>query len=46
VIDNGGDDIYRRRVDPVLVLLSDLYSEKKISVCDNRSSSCLAYTSY
>ncbi len=42
----GGDDVYRGRVEPVLVLLSDSYSEEKILVCDNRSSSCPAYMSY
>jgi len=48
--DNGGgvgsDDIYRGRAELVLVLLSDLYSEEKISVCDSKSSSCSAYMSY
>ena len=42
----GGDDVYRRRAEPVLVSLSDSYSEEKILVCDSRSSSCPAYTSY
>ena len=42
----GGDDVYRRRAEPVLVSLSDLYSEEKISVCDSRSSSCPTYISY
>ena len=42
----GGDDMYRERVEPVLVLFSDLYSEEKISVCNGRSSSCPAYTFY
>jgi len=51
VIDDGGggvgsDDVYRGKVEPVLVSLSDLYSEEKISVCDNRSSSYPAYMSY
>jgi len=51
VIDDGGggvgsDDMYRKRVEPVLVSLSDSYSEDKISVCDSRSSSCPAYMSY
>ena len=37
--------MYRGRVEPVLVLLSDLYSEDdEISVCDSRSSSYPAYT--
>ena len=37
--------MYRERAEPVLVSLSDSYSEdNKISVCDNRSSSYPAYT--
>ena len=36
----GSDDIYRRRAEPVLVLLSDSYSDDKISVSDSRFSSC------
>jgi len=46
VIDDGDDDIYKERAEPMLVSLSDLYSEEKISVCDSRSSSCPAYMSY
>ena len=42
----GGDDVYRERAEPMLVSLSDLYSEEKISVYDNRSSSYSAYMSY
>ena len=42
----GSDNIYRGRAEPVLVSLSDSYSEEKILVCDSRSSSCPAYTSY
>ena len=42
----GGDDVYRERAEPMLVSLSDLYSEEKISVCNSRSSSCLAYMFY
>ena len=42
----GSDNVYRGSMEPVLVLLSDLYSEEKISVCDSRSSSCPAYMSY
>jgi len=42
----GSDDIYRGRAKPVLVSLSDSYSEEKISVCDSRFSSCPVYTSY
>jgi len=43
----GGDgDVYRRRAEPVLVLLSDSYSDDdEISVCDSRYSSYSAYTS-
>ena len=45
---NGGgvgcDDIYRGRMEPILVLLSDLYPDNKISVSDSRPSSCPAYT--
>jgi len=42
----GSDGMYRRRAEAMLVSLSDSYSEKKILVCDSRSSSCLAYMSY
>jgi len=42
----GSDDVYSRRVEPVLVLLSDLYSNKGIFVSDSRLSSYLAYTVY
>ena len=42
----GGDDMQRGRVEPVLVLLSNLYSEEEILVCDSRPSSCPAYMSY
>jgi len=42
----GGKDVYRGRAEPVLVLLSDLYSEEKILVGDSRSSSCPVYTFY
>jgi len=34
----------RGRVEPMLVLLSNLYLDDEISVSDNRSSSCPAYT--
>ena len=44
--DNGSNDVYRRRVEPILVLLSNLYSEEKILVCDSRSFFCPTYTSY
>jgi len=55
VVDDGNDDgsssvgsnnVYRGRAEPVLVLLSDLYSEDKISIGDSRYSSCPAYTVY
>ena len=39
-------DIYKERVEPVLVSLSDLYPEEEISVCDSRLFSCPAYMSY
>ena len=39
-------DIYEGRVEPMLVSLSDSYSEEEISVCDSRPSSCSAYMSY
>jgi len=42
----GGDNVYRGRIEPVLVSLSDLYSNDKISVSDSRPSSCLAYMFY
>jgi len=42
----GGANIYRRRAEPMLVSLSDLYSKEEISVCDSRPSSCSAYMSY
>ncbi len=41
----SGDDIYKERAEPVLVSLSDSYSDNNsISVCDNRSSSSPTYT--
>ena len=41
----GGSDVYNGRVEPMLVSLSDLYSEdEEISVCDSRPSSSPAYT--
>jgi len=42
----GGDNVYRGRVESVLVLLSNSYSDNKISVSDSRPSSCSAYISY
>ena len=41
----GGDDVYRGRTEPALVLVSDSYSEDdEISVSDSRPSSSPAYT--
>ena len=40
----GGDDVYKGSVKPVLVLLSNLYSNDEILVSDSRYSSCPAYT--
>jgi len=42
----GGDDVYRERTEPMLVLFSDLYSNDKIFVSDSRSSSYPAYMFY
>ena len=46
--DGGGskdsDDVYKRSVEPVLVLLSDVYSDDKISVSGSRPSSYPIYT--
>jgi len=43
--DGGGGDVYKGRAEPVLVSLSDSYSEdEEISVCDSGSSSSPAYT--
>jgi len=40
----GGEEVYSGRAEPVLVLLSDLYSEdNSISVCDSRPSLSPAY---
>ena len=40
-----GGDVYKGRVEPVLVSLSDTYSDDNdISVCDSRPSSSPAYT--
>jgi len=42
---DGGGDVYKGRVEPMLVLLSDLYSnDDDISVCDSRPSSSPTYT--
>ena len=41
----GGEDVYKGKTEPVLVSVSDSYSEDKIiSVCDSRSFSSPAYT--
>jgi len=42
----GGDDVYTGRAEPMLVLLSDSYSEEEISVYGSRPSSCPAFTFY
>ena len=43
--ESGGGDVYKESVKPVLVLLSDLYSDdNKISVSDSKYSSYPAYT--
>ena len=44
---NGGKDVYKRRAEPVLVSLSDLYLDNdSISVGNNQYSSCPVYTIY
>ena len=41
----GGKDVYKERAEPMLVLLSDSYSDDEaISVSDSRYSSYPAYT--
>jgi len=41
----GGEDVYKGKAEPVLVSLSDSYSEdEEISVCDSRPSSSPTYT--
>jgi len=54
MIDDGDDDsgsgvsggeIYERRVEPVLISLSDSYFKEEILICDSRPSSCPVYTS-
>ena len=47
--DDGGsgeesEDIYKRSVEPMLVSLSNSYSDNEISVSNSRYSSCSAYT--
>ena len=40
----GGEDVYKSKTKPVLVSVSDLYSEdEEISVCDSGPSSSPAY---
>ena len=46
-VDGGGRDVYNGRAEPMLVSLSDSYSEDNaISVGDSRYSSYPAYTIY
>ena len=43
--DGGDGDVYKRRAEPMLVLLSVLYSEDDSnSMCDSRPSSYSVYT--
>ena len=42
----GDDNIYRGRIEYILVLFSDLYSNDKISVSDSRLSFYFVYTVY
>ena len=45
--DDGGDDVYKGRIEPVLVSLSDSYSNNDtILVGDSRYSSYPTYTIY
>jgi len=46
--EGGSEDVYNGKAEPVLVLLSDSYSDEDriFSVGNNRSSSCPAYTVY
>ena len=42
---DGGENVYKGKTEPVLVLVSDLYSDDEaISVSDSRYSSYPAYT--
>jgi len=44
--DSGDSDVYRRRAEPMLVSLSNSYSDDdEILVCNSRYSSYPAYTS-
>ena len=41
----GGEDVYKSKAEPMLVLVLDLYSEDdSILVCDSRPSSSPVYT--
>ena len=41
---SDGDNVYKERMEPMLVLLSDSYSDdNNISVCDSRPFSYFAY---
>ena len=40
----GGNDIYRGSMEPILVSLSDLYSDEEISVSVSGLFFCLTYT--
>ena len=42
----GDDNVYRGRTEPVLILLSDLYPNNKISVSNSRPSFCPTYMFY
>ena len=42
----SSDEVYKRRTELVLVLLSNLYFDNEISIGDSRSSSYPIYTSY
>jgi len=45
---DGGEDVYKGKVEPVLVSLSDLYldEDRIFLVSNSRFSSCPAYTVY
>ena len=42
----GSDNVYKERAKPMLVLLSNLYSNDEILICDSRPFSCFAYIFY
>ena len=51
MLDEGGGgvgsiNVYRGKVEHMLVSLSDSYSEERMLVCDSKFSSCSAYMSY